>query len=391
LLPASRINIRIVGNEAVPVWLGSEDHLWMRALLDDFARLDGRAWREVEAYLQAPPRIFSPPGKRQMALWTLLNMCARRRPIVDAGKLRDAVTTEAQKARDEGRFNRSEIVAACAQRLGFSIAEIDAQLFSDLPGERRIQLPEAFPDPHSLAMHANLALAQGLLRLASEVVIDLHGNARAVVRQIHLGRLLCSVRLVEPEKTRLNISGALSLFHHTTMYGRALASILPMLVWCESYNLTARCRLRGRIMSARLRSGDPIAVAEPPRAFDSRLEERFARDFAKAALDWDIVREPAPIVAGDSLIFPDFALIHRLDASQRFLLEIVGFWTPDYLREKLDRLRDRTINPLILCIDRRLNCSSDELPAHARIVWFDKKIDPAAVLAVMKKRISNIE
>jgi uncharacterized protein len=383
LLPASRINVRINGNEAIPVWLGSEDHLWLRALLDDFARLDGRTFREVESYLQTPPRIFSPAGKRQMAMWTLLNMCTRQRPLLDAGKLRAAITEEAQKARDKGRFDRSEVIMMTGQRLGWSIAAIDTQLFSDLPGERRISLPQNIPDPHSLAIHTNLALAQGLLRLASEVTIDLYGNARAVVRQIQLGRLLCNVRRVAPEKVRLDISGALSIFHHTTMYGRALASILTMLVWCERFNLVARCMLRGRMVSVRLCSGDPIAVAEPPRVFDSRLEERFARDFAKADLNWDLIREPEPIVADDSLIFPDFALIHRRDVSKRFLLEIVGFWTPGYLRDKLNRLRNKTMDPLILCVDRKLNCSSDELPVHARIVWFERRIDPLAVLAMM--------
>jgi len=375
----------MVGSEAVPVWLGSEDHLWLRALLDDFARLEGRTFSEIELYLREPPRIFSPAGKRQMAVWTFLNMCTRRRPIVDAGKLRALITAEAQKARDEGRFDRSEVIAACTQHLGLSVTEIDPQLFSDLPGERRICLPKTIPDPHSLAIHTNLALAQGLLRLASEVIIDLYGGARAIVRQIHLARLLCNIRRVETETVRLHISGAFSIFHHTTMYGRALASILPMLVWCERFNLTAQCMLRGKMVSARIGSGDPIAVAEPPRVFDSRLEEHFARDFAKAALDWDLIREPEPIVADDSLIFPDFALIHRRDVAKRILLEIVGFWTPDYLREKLSRLRCRTIDPLILCIDRRLNCSSDELPTHARIVWFEKRIDPSAVLATMQR------
>jgi uncharacterized protein len=373
----------MVGNEAVPVWLGVEDHLWLRALLDDFARLDGRAFREVESFLRTPPRVYSPAGKRQMAVWTLITMCGRQRPLVDAGRLRAAITAEAQEARDAGRFDRSAIVAVCARRLGLPDAEIEAQLFSDLPDERRIRIPEKLPDPHTLALQTNLSLAQGLLRLASEVVIDLHGNARAVVRQIRLKRLLCTVHHVEPEKVRMNISGALSLFHHTTMYGRALASILPMLVWCERFCLTASCIFRGRRASVRIGSGDPIGVADPPRLFDSRLEERFARDFAKASLDWDLVREPEPIISGDSMIFPDFALIHRRDASQRFLLEIVGFWTPGYLREKLDRFGNKTDDPLILCIDRKLNCSSEAVPAHARIVWFERRIDPLAVLAAM--------
>jgi hypothetical protein len=318
-----------------------------------------------------------------MVIWTLFQLRIKQRPAIDATRLRAAITEEAQKARNENRFERSDVIAATALRLGTSSEGIEEQLFSDLPAERRLILPKFMPDPHSLAMLTNMALAQGLLRLASEIDIDLYGGARAVVRQIHLKRLLCTVRRVAPEKVHLHISGAFSLFHHTTMYGRALASILPMLAWCDRFDLLARCMLRGRIVGVCLRSGDPIPSGDPPRAFDSRLEERFARDFSKANLDWDLVREPEPIEAGEVLIFPDFALVHRRDTLKRFLLEIVGFWTPEYLREKLQRLHSVVSAPLVLCIDRGLKCSAGDLPVNARIVWFEKRIDPSAVLAAI--------
>jgi uncharacterized protein len=89
--------------------------------------------------------------------------------------------------------------------------------------------------------------------------------------------------------------------------------------------------------------------------------------------------------AGGTLVFPDFAVIHRRDPSRRFLLEIIGFWTPDYLQNKLDHFRSISYAPLVLCIDRGLNCGAGDLPAHARIVWFKKRIDPRAVLDVIEE------
>jgi uncharacterized protein len=385
LLPASRIQVRIDGNQATPVWLGTEDHLWLRALIADFTRLDGRRYRDVVSFLQEPPRVPSPSGKRLMAIWMLQNMCALQSPPFDAGALRDVIAVEAQRARDLDRFNRSDVIAAIAPRFGVSAAEADEHLYSDLPMERRLILPNPIPDPHSLATKTNLALAQGLLHVAAEVTIELYGGARAVVRQVHLRRLLCTVERAKAEGVRLQISGAFSLFHHTTMYGHALASILPLLSWCTHYDLIARCMFRGREASAHLCSGDPIAHSQPPRQYDSRIEERFARDFARASLDWDLIREPEPLEALGTLVFPDFAVIHRRDTSKRFLLEIVGFWTPDYLREKLRRLRHLPDTPLVLCINRALNCGGGELPAHARIVWFQSRIEPAAVLSAIEQ------
>jgi predicted nuclease of restriction endonuclease-like RecB superfamily len=385
LLPASRIQVRINGNTAAPVWLGTEDHMWLRALIDDFARLDGKRYRDAVSFLQEPPRVPSPSGKRLMAIWMLQNMCARQRPLFDAGKLRAVIALEAQRARDMGRFNRADVITATAAMVGISAAETDEHMFSDLPMERRLILPDTIPDPHSLAAKTNLALSQGLLNVASDVTIELYGGARAVVRQVHLQRLLCTVERVKAEGVRLHISGAFSLFRHTTMYGHALASILTLLSWCERFDLIARCMLRRREVSVHLCAGDPIAHDQPPRKYDSRIEERFAHEFASASLDWDLVREPEPIETCGTLVFPDFAIVHRRDTSKRFLLEIVGFWTPGYLREKLDRLRHLPDTPLVLCINRALNCGSEEMPAHARIVWFQKRIEPGDVLAAIER------
>jgi predicted nuclease of restriction endonuclease-like RecB superfamily len=371
-------------DEAVPFWLGVEDYGWLRILIEDLARLNGRPYREAAAFLQEPPRAPAPSGKRRMALWTLQSLCTREPPPIDAAALRNLLALEAERARNDGKFDRSRIIDACTQRFGLSAASADELMFADLPGERRLRVPEPLPDPPALAARTNLALAQGLLRLSAEVALDIFGCARAVVRLVRLRRLLCTVRRAGGQGVRLEISGPFSLFRHTTMYGRALASILPLLPWCDRFELTARCMLRGRAMDVHLRPGDPIPAGEPPRAYDSRIEQQFARDFARASLDWDLVREPEPIEVGKALIFPDFAIVHRRDPARRFLLEIVGFWTPEYLREKLDRLRAMPLLPLVLCIDRNLNCGDRELPAHAHTVWFQKRIDPEAVLAAIE-------
>jgi predicted nuclease of restriction endonuclease-like RecB superfamily len=137
-----------------------------------------------------------------------------------------------------------------------------------------------------------------------------------------------------------------------------------------------------------MESGDPIFPARAPAPFDSRLEERFAKDVARLAPDWDVIREPLPLQAGATLIFPDFLLRHRIHPERQALVEIVGFWTPDYLRDKLARLRQVATDAppaFVLCIDEARACAPSELPPGLPVVTFRRRVDAAAVMREVER------
>ncbi len=121
----------------------------------------------------------------------------------------------------------------------------------------------------------------------------------------------------------------------------------------------------------------------PQSRSNSRIEERFARDFARLARDWAIVREPEPIDAGGHLFFPDFAVHPRLDPSRRWFVEIVGFWTAEYLAAKLERLRRARVSNLVLCIDEDRDVGDGDLPASAALVRYGRRVDAAKVLEIV--------
>jgi predicted nuclease of restriction endonuclease-like RecB superfamily len=62
---------------------------------------------------------------------------------------------------------------------------------------------------------------------------------------------------------------------------------------------------------------------------------------------------------------------------------IVGFWTREYLEKKLVALRRANLDNLIVCVDADRGCSEGDLPLGARVVRFNKTIDPRAVLALI--------
>ena len=67
------------------------------------------------------------------------------------------------------------------------------------------------------------------------------------------------------------------------------------------------------------------------------------------------------------------------------MLEIVGFWTGKYLREKLANLRLASIENLVLCIDQKRHCAEDDLPPEAKAIRYKTRIDPRAVLAIIER------
>jgi hypothetical protein len=95
---------------------------------------------------------------------------------------------------------------------------------------------------------------------------------------------------------------------------------------------------------------------------------------------WKIKREPTILKAGKYAFVPDFSL--QRDGI-RVYLEIVGFWTPEYLENKIEKLK-QVKEPVILLIDRKLKCSEKDFPSQ-EVIFFDKKIPANEVMQILRK------
>ena len=400
MLPRSKLVYDVVGGEVVPRYLDARDQPWLRALLEEVAAFDGLSRREFRRRLARPAMPDAPQAKQRMVAHIIDRMTTSRPPPGPRPRaIREMVFDRAQAARDRGdRIDREAVIREVAKTLEVQASTVDSGLFADLAAEQQIQIgpcdsagsdagPSALPDPPTLAAITNLALAQGVVRQSTLLELRVDGQARAVVRQALLRRLICTVR-PDGSGYRLEISGACALFRRSVMYGRILASLLPLLQWCHRFQLDAHCVLDQHAQRFRMQSGDLVFPSRAPSAFDSKLEARFSRDFRRATSELELVREPAPIPAAGTIIFPDFAVRHRHQPDHQWFVELVGFWTPEYLASKLQRLRAARLTNLLLCIDESLGCAqpaaSDSLPNDARVLFFKRRIDVEKVLEIVK-------
>jgi predicted nuclease of restriction endonuclease-like RecB superfamily len=410
----------VVGGEAVPHYLTERDHPWLRKLLDEFDAFVEQPRRDLEVHLRRCGFLQGQPirDRARLAGHVLFQLVGTK--IAD-----DCLPAETRLELFElaADLHPPELaLKEIAERLGLTPTAVAQALFADLAEERLIQPVPPDLHPGAVALAANLAMAQALVRRATFAEVRVAQRSRALVRAAKLWGLLCVVKeFSRSGGTVLEITGALARMRTTTRYGYAMARLLPLLPWCgtepgsdakgvvtdvttgfepepgsvpNDFQLRARCRLGNQDLWFQVRAGDPLPAADEPKAFDSTLEERFAKEFRRAAPYLELVREPEPIPTDGGFLFPDFRIQDPHDPDHSCLVEIIGYWTEDYLRKKLAGLRSLAAaaggsrrggkhhggEPWILCVDEQLWYVECNRPEHMQIVWYQRRIDPEQVL-----------
>jgi predicted nuclease of restriction endonuclease-like RecB superfamily len=261
-------------------------------------------------------------------------------------------------------------------------SEAVAVLYADYPEFHRLR---AFPSDYTaeaLRADYDLAQAQALLYSATRVTVEARRDFKHILRYARLARLLYQVermgkrprqarrpagaprRGAERDGYRFVLDGPNSVLRRTRIYGVDFARFLAALVRLGDWRLRADIALRPgwRPLTFSLTSADGLGagLAAPPE-FDSSLEAAIAAKFGRTRAGWRLRREGAVLDLGGSLLVPDFVFRHK-DGTE-VVLEIVGYWTPEYLADKLGKLAAvRGVN-LIVAVPRHLAIRAATLPA----------------------------
>lgn len=293
----------------------------------------------------------------------------------------------------------TKVAAQLTQELGQDVhlEQVHQGLYADL-AENQILTEFEAPNPEALLHRYNLSQVQGVFYRASHIVITAHrndpGEYKLLFRYLKLFGLMAYIEGDADHGFTLTIDGPASLFKTSTRYGLALAKLLPALLHVTKWNLTATLKTRDTYTKAErtrqftLDSDCGLVSHYPPgKPFDSMLEEGFADRWQQTKTDWRLEREVDLVPIPGSVMIPDFRLVHP--DGRTLLLEIVGYWRPQYLQKKFAQVRKANRDDLILAISERLNLEKagvklDDTPA--RLVWFKSKLTPKAVLQVLESK-----
>jgi predicted nuclease of restriction endonuclease-like RecB superfamily len=308
-----------------------------------------------------------------------------------------AVSAQAVPSPQQSTATLTAVADALSRELVRDIGpeQVRAWLYADLPEAHVLTRFEA-PTPAALLERYNLAQAQGVLYRASQVVFTAHrndpGEYKLLFRYVKLFGLMAYIEGDADHGFTLTIDGPASLFTSSPRYGLALAKLLPALLHVTRWTLTATLVPRQRSSSTSqgtrftLGAGCGLVSHYPPgKPYDSILEQAFAARWAQTPTAWRLEREVDLIPLPGSVMVPDFRLVHPDGRS--FLLEIVGYWRPEYLRKKFAQVRRAGREDVILAISERLNLERagvrrEDLPA--RVVWFKERVLPQTVLDTLE-------
>jgi len=164
-------------------------------------------------------------------------------------------------------------------------------------------------------------------------------DLKTIIRYAKLARLLHEIICLGPSHYLIVFSGPASILHETRRYGVNFAKFLPALLACKGWRMTATLKTPWNT-SVMLTLSDKDGFTShlpPPDEFDSGLEESFAEKFGPERDDWKLIREGEILHNLQKTFVPDFTFRHA-DGTQ-VLLEIIGFWTPEYLAHRLETLK----------------------------------------------------
>lgn len=281
-----------------------------------------------------------------------------------------------------------DIKRKIAGELGMDWETIDQSLFSDVIEFNRLKSFSGYPDPRALLSRYNVAQVQVALYRATRLIVWAKEDFKTIVRYAKLARLLHQITFDPDSQTYcLRFDGPASVLRETQRYGVNMARFLPSLLACREWQMKASIRTSRGGWENSLEESSASGLKSPlthPEEFDSSTEEGFAKKWGTEKREgWTMRREGRILHHRQKVFVPDFYFKH--DNGREVFLEIVGFWTPEYLRDKTNTIREFQKECILLAVAERVGLG--EMPAGIDIITYKTALPLKPVLESLRRAL----
>jgi uncharacterized protein len=387
------------GDRIRPRYIDPEDEEYLRAAEDLVALFEshgGRARASLEESLQE----YVGTGTDYRTLRGLIKLLTDRCEFetsapAEPAEIRRALFLKARERHPVATQEaRAELVAEAARELSCEPEALLDALYADLPENQRLALFEPLTPAELLDLY-NVAQAQALLYRSVEMRLWLEPQSpegfRELFGSIKAYRLIHTVRGNSREGYEVRLDGPASIFQRSQKYGIQMAVFLPALLLCKGWRMRAEIQgWQNRVVYFELTSAQTQLRSHYPEitAYENPVTDKLSAAWARAATAWELEPSSEVIDLGDSAFIPDFVLRHT-GTGARVFLEVLGFWTPEHLRERLLEFDHAGVSNFILAAWDDLRGTREPMtnvPPHT--IVFKRSLDPAAVALMADGLIS---
>jgi uncharacterized protein len=258
---------------------------------------------------------------------------------------------------------REQVLAVVGQELNIAPENLLASLYADLPDNQRLVTFDEL-DARALLDEYNLAQAQALLYRCIEMILWLEPQAPAGYRQLFDAikhyRLIHSIRGNAAQGYEIQLSGPVSLFHRSQKYGIQMAVFLPALLACQGWRMRAEIEAKNKQVFFSLDSQQKQLYAAhfDVTAEENPLLEKLLHKWPDLDSGWTLARSNEVIDLGETAFAPD--LVASDAAGHNVFIELLGFWTPRYLQQRLQEFQRGGMKNYLLAVSEEWRGSRDE-------------------------------
>lgn len=261
--------------------------------------------------------------------------------------------------------------ALIARTLGRDWFDIRDELFADIIDFHRLETFPGYPNARALLSRYNVAQVQAALFSAVSMDIYATGDFKRILRAARLARLMHSIQRTGQGTYHIRLDGPASVLRETRRYGILMAKFLPALISCTGWRMHAVVETRsGWKLSLDLSEQDRLQSHLPSDSeFDSSIEADFAEKWGDEVREgWSLEREGEFLYSGQKTFVPDFVFRH--DNGKVVLMEIIGFWTPEYIESRLKTLAVFEGSPILLAIHESTSHHFKAAGMESRIITY---------------------
>jgi predicted nuclease of restriction endonuclease-like RecB superfamily len=285
---------------------------------------------------------------------------------------------------------RDRLLEEASSALGGSLQDARTSLYADLASNQRLTSFDAL-DALGLLERYNVAQAQAVLYRSVRMMLRVEPQSAAGYRRlfdaIKAYRLIYTLAGDAARGYDVSLDGPVSIFHRSQKYGVQMAVFLPALLACEGWRMTAEIdvkphgtafyELESRTTRLRL-SETYVAPTRHP------LVDKLLEALLRIEGEWRAEASAEVVDLGETAFVPD-AVARHSDGSEVHI-EVLGFWTPRFLADRLECLAQSPSVCYLLIATEELFASRDPYTrSHPNVLVVKSSLDPRALGAALDR------